>query len=380
MIRKASIAIIGAGIIGASIAYNLGLKGVRDVVVFDKGKAGGGSTSAALGGFRYQFSNELSVRLSMESIEIIDNFKDLTGYDPLVRHDGYIFIASKESSIRQLQKNTDLQKKLGVPVELVSNAELQKQFPFYDFTGILGGTFCGADGHASTLAVHQGFVSRAKEMGVEFYENYEVTDIKIESSVKGLITSDNLIQSDKVVIAAGPYSGLVGKLARLDIPIEPVPRRVLVTRSFTKGIPMDVPLLIDVDSTLALGREGRGILIGDNQNTHHGFKLEFPPDHDERLMSKAVERVPVLAEASISYGNQGLYEMTPDANPIVSAIPDVEGLYCCTGFAGHGFMHSPAIGRTMAELLLGEKPHIDISSLDIRRFKDHSLEKERLII
>ncbi|HXQ93184.1 MAG TPA: FAD-binding oxidoreductase [Nitrososphaerales archaeon] len=380
MKKKTSIAIIGAGIIGASIAYNLAMKGERDVVVFDMGRAGGGSTAAALGGFRYQFSNELSVLLSKESVRVIDNFKDLTGYDPLVRHDGYSFIASQETSIRQLQKNMNLQKTLGVPVEFVSKEELQKRFPFYDFTGILGGTFCGADGHASTLAVHQGFVSKAKELGVEFYENCEVDEIKIESSVKGLIASNNIIQCAKVVIASGAYSGLVGKLARIEIPIEPVPRRVLVTRSFTNGIPLDIPLLIDVDSTLALGREGKGILIGDNQNISPGFKLEFPPDHDERLMSRAVEKVPALAEASISYANQGLYEMTPDANPIVSAIPEVEGLYCCAGFAGHGFMHSPAIGRTMAELLLEEKPHVDISSLDISRFKGHSLEKEKLII
>jgi sarcosine oxidase, subunit beta len=378
--QETSIAIIGAGIIGASIAYHLAMNGVKNVVVFDRGKAGGGSTSASLGGFRYQFSNELSVRLSQESIGILDNFKELTGYDPLIRHDGYNFIASQESSIHQFQKNLDMQKNLGVNVEFVSTEELEKRLPFYDFAGILGGTFCREDGHASTPAIHQGFVSKAKDMGVEFNENCEVTEIKIESSVKGLIASDKLIQCDKVVIAAGAYSGFVGKLARTIIPIEPVPRRVLVTRSFTNGIPLDIPLVIDVDSTLAIGREGKGILIGDNQNTRPGFELEFPPDYDERIMSKAIERVPVLAEASISYANQGLYEMTPDSGPIVSAIPEVEGLYCCAGFAGHGFMHSPAIGKIMAELLIGEKPHIDITSLDVSRFKDHSLEKEKLII
>jgi len=353
---------------------------VKDVAVFDRGKAGGGSTSAALGGFRHQFSNELSIRLSQESIRIIDNFKELTGYDPLVRHDGYIFIASQESSTRQLRKSMELQKKLGVPVEFVSREELERRLPFYDFAGILGGTFCDKDGHASTLAVHQGFVSKAKELGVNFFENCEVTEIKAENSMKALIASNSLIQCDKIVIAAGAYSGLVGKLAKINIPIAPVPRRVLVTRSFTNGIPLDIPLVIDVDSTLAIGREGKGVLIGDNQNTSSGFKLEFPPDHDERLISRAVERVPVLSEAQISYANQGLYEMTPDANPIVSAIPEVEDLYCCAGFAGHGFMHSPAIGKIMAEILLGDKPHIDVSSLDINRFRDHLLEKEKLII
>ena len=379
--KKTGTAIIGAGIIGVSIAYNLSISGVTDVLVFDCSKAGRGSTSASLGGFRHQFSNDLSVELSKRSIAILDNFKKLTGYDPLIHKDGYIFVASKEESFAQLKKNRDMQRRLGVNVELLSKSDLEEKCPFYNFDGIRGGTFCREDGHASTFSVHQGFVSKAKELGVEIFEDTEVNGIEFEGGkVTGLRTTMGQISAERVIIAAGAYSGLVGKLASVEIPVKPYPRKILVTHSFHDGIPNDIPLIIDVDSTLAVGREGMGIIMSDNEETVSSFELNFPPGMDERIMEKAIRRMPVLSKASISYANAGLYEMTPDANPIMCEIPGLNGLYCCAGFAGHGFMHSPAIGELMAEMLLEGRTSIDISSFHIDRFKETKSEKEGLII
>ncbi len=365
---SASVLIIGAGIIGASLAYNLAKKGMNGVVVLDKG--GSGSTAASFGGFRHQFSNGLSVQLSIESVKLIENFEQETGYDPIVKHDGYLFVASSEKSFTQLEKNKKLVASLGIPVELLSGEHLQSIFPYYSFAGMLGGTLCMKDGHASTSAVHQGFISKATEMGVSFYGNTEVTKIaRSASAVTGVTSSRGEISSKKMVIAAGAYSGLVGGLASVKIPIKPYPRKILVTHSFSDGIPWEVPLIIDVDSTLTIGREGKGVIMADNSPVESGFELAFPTEFDERVISMAVSRVPALSRATLSYANSGLYEMTPDSNPIVSPITDVEGLYCCAGFAGHGFMHAPAIGELMAELIAGERPHLDISSFHIERFK-----------
>lgn len=381
MKQSTPVAIIGAGIIGASIAYNLASRGVKGVTVFESSKAGGGSTSAALGGFRHQFSSEISVELSKRSIVIIQKFKELTGYDPLIHRDGYIFIASEHASFEQLKKNREMQRRLGVPVDLLSKQELERKCPFYNFEGILGGTFCAEDGHASTFAVHQGYVSKAKELGVEFYENTEVTGIEVgKGEASGVKTPGGSMSADRVIIAAGAYSGIVGRLASINIPIKPYPRKILVTQSFTNGIPLEIPLIIDVDSTLAVGREGKGIIMSDNQETSSSFDLVFPSGMDERIMEKALHRMPVLASASISYANMGLYEMTPDANPIMCEIPEIQGLYCCAGFAGHGFMHSPAIGEIMAEMLLKGGTSLDISSFHIKRFENMRTEKEGLII
>lgn len=374
-------AIIGGGIIGASIGYNLAMDGVRDVVILDKSKAGAGSTSASLGGFRHQFSSELSVRLSQRSVSIIERFEGLTGYDPIVSHDGYVFIASTEPSFAQLKKNRDLQRTLGVPVELLSREELQDRYGFYSFDGILGGTFCQEDGHASTMAVFQGYVSGATQLGVELCEDTEVTAIERGRTDGFLLkTSKGSLAADSVVIAAGAYSGLVGKLVPVDIPIKPFPRKILVTNSFSNGIPPRIPLIIDVDSTFAFGREGRGLIFASNQETASSFELVFPPDYDDNVIQTALRRVPATEHCSLSYANSGLYEMTPDSNPIVCEIPDVGGLFCCSGFAGHGFMHSPAIGELMAELITKGKTSLDISSYHIERFGKGLADKERLII
>jgi len=379
--QSASVAIIGGGIIGASIAYNLAIDGVKDVVILDKSKAGTGSTSASLGGFRYQFSTELSVRLSQRSIGIIEKFKDLTGYDPLVRKDGYVFIASRPSSFEQLKKGRNVQRRLGIPVSLLSQEELQERYPFYRFDGILGGTLCQEDGQASTMAVFQGYISRAKQLGAELYEDTEVNAIEGRSP-KGfsLRTSKRSFAADSVVIAAGAYSGLVGKLASADIPIKPYPRKILITKSFSDGIPPHIPLIIDVDSTFAFGREGKGLILANKQETTSSFDLAFPPDYDEKVMRVAIQRVPSTEHCSLSYANAGLYEMTPDSNPIVCEMPGIEGLYCCSGFAGHGFMHSPVIGELVAELITKGKTSLDISGYHIGRFHEELTDEESLII
>ena len=378
---RATTVVIGAGIIGASIAYNLARRGAKNVVVVDESRAGSGSTAASLGGFRHQFSNELSVKLSIESIEVIEKFKELTGFDPLVAHDGYLFLATSEKSFSQLKENRILQESLGVSVDLLTPQELLEHYPFYNFDGVLGGTFCARDGHASTSTIHQGFITKAKELGVELYEDAEVKKIERGGSrVKGVVTTKGEIHSEKAVIAAGAFSGRIGALASVEIPIKPYPRKVFfLTRNLPESIPSQIPLIVDVDSTLALGRDGTMILFGDNTSTGPSFELSFPQDYEQKVISKLLRRVPSLSRASISHSVSGLYEMTPDANPISSEISEVEGLYCCAGFSGHGFMHSPAIGALMAELILDQKPHLDISSYHIKRFENKT-QREQLVI
>ncbi len=377
------VVIIGGGIIGASVAYNLAsLYSLRNSIVLEKSRLGSGSTSGSLGGFRHQFSNETAIKLTIESVKILDQFEAAFGYDPLVRRDGYSFIASEENSLAQLKKNLELTKRLGINVEFLKKGELQWRFPFYSFEGIIGGTLCMADGHASTLAVLQGYVSKSKTLGVKFYENTEVIGISVEDGeVTAVVTAESRIETSKVLIAAGAFSGVVGKLAGANIPIKPYPRKILVTHAFSSSIPSEIPLIIDVDSTLAIGREGNGMILADNEPTDSSFELSFPANYDDRVISKAVKRVPSLANASVAYSDIGLYEMTPDSNPIVSEIEGIEGLYCCSGFAGHGFMHAPAIGRIMAELIVERKTHIDISEYDLGRFgSEKAQNSERLII
>lgn len=371
--------IIGAGIIGASIAYHLAKRGVSPIVLVDKDKAGSGSTASSLGGFRHQFSSELSVRLSIESIRALEKFKEETGWDPQIRRDGYLFVASTERGLEELEAMSRIQRSLGVAVSTVSQAELSRMLPFYDFGGVKGGNHCREDGHAQTSAVLQGYLSKAKELGVRLLEDLEVTGIvKKDGKVSGVLTEAGAIDSEKVIIAAGVHSKRLGALAGERVPVDPYPRKILFTRGVPPGVPESIPLIIDIDTTLALGREGRSMFFSDNIPTEPGFELRFPHDYDERVISKAIARVPALSSLPVGYSVTGLYEVTPDSNPIISELR-TGGLYCCAGFAGHGFMHAPAAGELMTEIVLEEAPHLDVSSFRADRFGEDT-PKERLVI
>ncbi|MEM0272598.1 MAG: FAD-dependent oxidoreductase [Thermoprotei archaeon] len=342
---------MGAGIIGVSVAFNLAKTLPPPVVVVDKGRAGSGSTASALGGFRHQFSSRLNVELSIESVAILEDLKQTMGVDPLLRYDGYAFIAEAPESFDALKRNVLTQRSLGVPVEVYTGAELQSLLPFYNFKDVLGGTLCYRDGHALTSAVHQAYLSGALQSGAELLENTEVTGINLYREwVTGVETTRGRIDCEKVVIAAGPYYAQVGKLVGLNIPVIPTLRKILFTKGTPPNVPESFPLIVNVDSTLAIGKEPRSIFFSDNMLNIQGFEADFPPEYDEELFSKAIERMPLLSDLPIGYFVKGLYEITPDSNPIVSEC-GIEGLYICAGFSGHGFMHAPAIDVIMAELV-----------------------------
>lgn len=379
MPKKASALVIGAGIIGASVAYNLSKTLPPPIIIVDMMRAGSGSTAAALGGFRHQFSSRLNVQLSIESIKILEKFKDTMGVDPLIRYDGYLFIAQTEQSLTMLRYNAEMQRSLGVPVENYSGEELQRLFPFYDFSDVLGGNLCYRDGHALTSAVHQGYLSKALSLGAQLLENTRVTGMIIDGqTIKGVVTSLGTIYADRVVISTGAYTAQLGKLAGIDIPVIPQPRKIIFTRGAPSNLPGSFPLIVNVDSTFALGREQNSIFFSDNRWIIQGFDVDFPSEYDEQVYTEAVRRLPSLADLPIGYTVRGLYETTPDANPIVSEC-EISGLYCCAGFNGHGFMHAPAVGVLMCELIRGEKPHLDISEFSLKRFGGRS-EREFLVI
>jgi len=378
MPKRASALVIGAGIIGASVAYNLSKTLPPPIIIVDMMRAGSGST-AALGGFRHQFSSRLNVQLSIESINILEKFNDTMGVDPLIRYDGYLFIAQTEQSLSMLRYNAEMQRSLGVPVETHSGEEIQRLFPFYDFSGVLGGNLCYRDGHALTSAVHQGYLSKALSLGAQLLENTRVTGMIIDGqTIKGVVTNLGTIYADRVVISAGAYTAQLGKLAGIDIPVIPQPRKILFTRGVPSNLPNSFPLIVNVDSTFALGREQNSIFFSDNRWMIQGFDVDFPSEYDEQVYTEAVRRLPPLADLSIGYTVRGLHETTPDANPIVSEC-EISGLYCCAGFNGHGFMHAPAVGVLMSELIKGEKPHLDISEFSLKRFGERG-EREFLVI
>jgi sarcosine oxidase subunit beta len=199
----------------------------------------------------------------------------------------------------------------------------------------------------------------------------EVTDIQVESGqIKGVVTNQGPIATPVVVNAAGPWAGQVGQMAGVDIPIVPLRRQIVVTGPMPE-LPPDFPFVIEFERSLYFHPEGEGLLTGmSNPNEAVGFDQSVDRDWEWVHLEAAVERLPILEDAGLANRWAGLYEVSPDAHPILGRIPQIEGLYCVGGFSGHGFMHGPICGLLLAEEILDGGAHtLDISSLYVDRFE-----------
>lgn len=365
------VAIIGAGIIGASIAYHLARRGCTNVVVLEKELAAGmGSTAKAAGGIRAQFSSEINVRLSKLSIEHFERFSREMGVEVDFHQVGYLWIATRPEEMELFERNAALQRRCGLEIETLDRAGVAAKAPYVRTDDVLGGVFHGKDGYASPADFLAGYHKRARELGVSFLFQEEVTG----HAGRALRTRNRTVSADRVVIAAGAYSGKVGEFLGLRIPVQPVRRQCFVTEPLPE-LPHPIPMTVDYTSGVYLHSESGGVLIGKadkdeppsfNENADYGFL--------ERIAGLAMGRVPVLERARIKTGWGGLYEVTPDNHPVLGEVGG--GFYVACGFSGHGVMHAPATGRLMAELLLTGETSLDISSLALGRFREgkHILE------
>ncbi len=369
--------IIGGGVIGLSIAYHLGKKRAGKIVLLEKGQLGEGSTGRCVGGIRTQFSTEINILFSLESIKTFDHFKEEFGIDPEFRKIGYLFLATTDLDVKIFKQNIALQKKFGIPVEWLDPEEITKRCPYLKVDDVLGGTFCSLDGYVGPSEVLSGFARDAKRVGVKIYEGVEVKDILTDQErITGVRTNGGEISTPVVVNASGPYASLIGKMAKLDIPVKPLRRQVFVTAPFHLT-DLTIPLTIDFQRGWYFRQEVDGFLISGpldqepsfNTNTDYGAMLE--------ASKNAIYRIPALEKARIARGWAGLYEISPDHHAILGKVPGVEGFILANGFSGHGFQHSPAVGKVISELIVdGRASTIDISSLSLERFEkgDHILE------
>ncbi|MCL5068530.1 MAG: FAD-binding oxidoreductase [Thaumarchaeota archaeon] len=380
---KYRVAIIGGGIVGMSVAYHLSNAGCPDVVVLEKDTIGSGTTSKSLGGFRHQYSTELNIRFSIESIRFLRDFRKVFGMDISIRNDGYLFLASNEQEMKALENQAAVQKSLGVEVLILGPDAIKQMCPYLDMSGIIGGSFGPNDGHADTAAVLQGYTGAALNNGVIIRENVEVTGFEYEEkgrNILSIITSQGSIRAEQVLICAGPYTGLISRFVGLALPVYPYPRSILVTNKF-EGMPTHMPQIFDLSSTLGVGQSGfAGVHLGlrNAQPSDSSFEIKMDPDYAEKVVSEAVKRMPCVKNAALSHTISGLYEQTPDSNPIIGRLG--QNLFVASGFSGHGFMHSPVTGRVVSELMLKGITDYDISEFSPNRFSCEQSFGEKLAI
>lgn len=367
---------------GASTLYHLTARGIKNVILLERNEFfGQEATGRCAGGVRYQFATDVNIKLSMESLPLLDRFKSEIGQDVNYRKCGYLFVLTNEKDVETFKHNIALQNKLGVETEWLTGDEVRQRVPYMRFEDALGGTFNAKDGLVDPNSVVMGYIGASLKLGAKAYTDIEVTGFELEGDrIGGVITNKGVIRTPVVVNAAGPWAGLVGKMAGVDIPITSLRRQMFTTTPLSE-LPSDFPFVIDFAQSLYFHREGEGVLTGmSNPNETHAFDENVDEKWEIVNLEAAISRMPMLEKAGMMSHWAGLYEVTPDAHPIYGKTP-VEGFYIVGGFSGHGFMHGPVSGKLMAEIILeGKAATLDVSQLDLARFVEGRLIREYNVV
>ena len=337
---------------GASVAFHLASLGARDVVLADRRGIAAGATSKAMGGVRQQFSTTAEVRLAQASIRFFEELGP-----PLFEQVGYLFLATTEEGLAELEERRELQAELGVPVERVDAS-------FVDglrTDDVVGAVNCASDGVADPPAVTRELVRRALKLGIELREGADAATI----------------DADVLVIACGPWSGELAAKHGVELPIRPLCRQLLETGPLE--LPEGLPMVLEAENGFHFRRRGGKLVLAmSDPEPRWGFEERVDESLIADRLARLHHRYPAAADATIERSWAGLYDMTPDAHPILGEIAD--GVYAACGFSGHGFMQSPAVGRALAEEILGLSPSLDLAPYRLERFEAGAGFPETLIL
>jgi sarcosine oxidase subunit beta len=341
--RTADVVIIGGGVVGCSVAYQLARRGVHDVLVLERDAVGAGTTSKAAGGIRGQFPTETEIRFSLESIRVFERFEEEFGVDPGYRKIGYLFLVADAQDLEGFKERVALQQRLGVDVRIITPADAQALVPALRVDDLIAGVWGPDDGMAGPAEVTNGFARRARQLGARIVEGVEVAAIERDGErVRGVVTSAGRVTAPVVLNAAGPAAARVARLAGVEVPVHPRRRHIFFTEPFPE-IPGPVPLTTDRASGFYFRKEMEQVLLspGDVEDVGDDFTVAVDRAKIEEAVEKALHRVPIIEKARIAGGWAGLRPLTPDDHAIIGWAPGVAGLFLAVGFGGHGFQHSP---------------------------------------
>ncbi len=390
--KKTEIVIIGAGVVGASVAYHLTRRGAKDVLILEReSQQGKGSTGKATGGVRAQFETEINIKMSQYSIDYFANCDFDCGYEPR----GYLFFATNDAQFDYLKRSVEFQKSLGVKdVEIVDAKTIEEICPILNVSDITGGSFGKHDGFINPLAVMNGFTKNTLENGAKIEFDTQVLSIETAGGkVKSIQTNKGRIECENVVLCSGAWARELAKTAEIDLPVAPQRRQIVWAKS-QKELPKNLPMVIDLGSGFhfrpardfndagANSEKTEVLFAYPDAEEKKSFDTNFDESFIEKVYGKAKHRSSFLYETIPIFEKcrAGLYENTPDHHAILG-ICSVEGLFFANGFSGHGVMHSPATGRALAEIILdGEAKFLDVSCLSLERFAEGRLLHETAFI
>jgi sarcosine oxidase subunit beta len=378
---KADVLIIGGGIIGLSVAYHIARRSPSsEVVVLEReAMVGTGATAKATGGMRHQFASEANILLSLISIAAYRRYRDEMGVDIEFEPHGYLFVTTDPQKMQHLANSVDLQRRLGVNSRVVTPRDASTLLPALKHEDLIGGSFCGDDGSGNPYAATMGYYRRAREMGASVRLQEEVVAIEPGTSIT-VRTRQETYTAAVVVDAAGPFADQVASMVGLDIPAHPFRRQVVVCAPLEELVP-PVPFTVDLDTGWYVHRQVEGALLmgGTDRDARPGTDEIVDWDQVDVVADAAARRVPVLEKARVMRVYAGVRSLTPDDHAILGPTPQVPGFYLAVGLGGHGFMHAPAVGQVMAEVILdGTSTSVDLRAFSLERFQQTRAKEEAI--
>ncbi len=373
--------IIGGGVMGCSILYNLAERGVTDTVLLEKDVLGSGSTGRSQAILRMHYSNEVTTRLAWDSLSIFRDFHEITGMPSGYTKTGYFVIVGPEDRDAMLD-NVAMQRTAGVDTSIVTAEDVQEIAPMVRTFDGESFAYEPESGYADPYSVTTGYANAARDRGARILSESPAVGIEISANrVTAVLTENERIETPVAVVAAGPWSGPLLDSIGVDVPLRPIRHQVIMLRRPQDVVP-DHPIIGDVVYDMSPRPDaGNLTLIGvgeDEEASPDTFNQGVDMPMVEATFEKLVKRMPGMAQALFRGGWSGLFTTTPDWHPVLDSVEGIDGLYVSVGFSGHGFKLSPMIGVVMSELITqGRATSLDISEMSLNRFDEGRLMRSR---
>ena len=373
--RTADIVILGAGVMGASIAFHLAQRKAGRILVIDKDHVGSGGSGRSSALIRMHYSFPAEVQLALVSLRMFERWGELVGETTLFRKTGFVRIVHPNEAER-LKRNVEMQRGFGVNVSLISKYELQELEPDWVIDEVELAAYEPESGYGDGAGVANDFLARARDRGVGYWPRTKATALHIEGGrVRGVQTDRGEVEAAIVIAAIGPWTRPLFQAAGYDLPVETEYHQVAILKN-APDMRGGGCACIDSETGTYFRPDGPDkFLVGDFYGKRPVDPDDFPQraadESLEELIERACGRVPKLENAEVMRGVTGVYDMTPDCRPMLGEIPGIAGLQVCAGFSGMGFKISPAIGLVMSELILdGAGQTVDISAFRPNRFAE----------
>ncbi len=382
---RASVVIIGGGVIGCSIAYHLSKLGQTDVVLLEQGELSCGTTWHAAGIVGQVRPNQAMTALARYSIELYAGLEAETGFGTGWRQCGALWVARTEERVKHLQRAAASARSFGTVAEFISLAEAKERYPLLKTDDLKGVVWLPEDGTANPVDLTQALARGAKSRGVQILERTRVTGIEVvDGRARSVTTQNGTIECETLVLAAGQWSKALGDTIGVAVPLYPAQHFYAVTEKID-GIVADTPILRDPDGSVYFKAEVGGLIAGGFETNALPWvrsadipeKFEFQLlgedwEHFGPLMESAAQRVPALEQAGIRMLYNGPESFTPDNNFLLGATPEVDGVYVAAGFNSGGIANAGGAGLALAEWILEGAPTRDLWSVDVARFGSYA--------